>query len=125
MTAPGLVPVAAAALVLNAAWEAAHSPLYTCELTVGRWLRASATDAALTAGAAAGAARLGRGRPVVSWALLAGVLTGVAAGLELHAHRRGRWRYRPAMPTIGSVGLSPLAQLPVSGAAAVALAART
>lgn len=117
--------VAVTALVLNAAWEAAHWPLYECEFTVGRWLRASTADAALTAAAAAGAGRLGRGRPGVSWGLLVGGLTATAMGVELHAHRRGRWCYRPAMPTVGSVGLSPLAQLPLVGATAVVVARRS
>ncbi|MGI8874589.1 MAG: hypothetical protein ACR2KP_09710 [Egibacteraceae bacterium] len=116
--------VAVAALVLNAAWEAAHWPLYECPFTVGRWLRASAADAALTAGVVAGAARLARGRPAVYRSLLVGAPTAAAAGIELYAHRRERWCYRPTMPTVGSVGLSPLAQLPLAGAAAVYLAGR-
>lgn len=118
---PSAPRVAAAALVLNAAWECAHWPLYECEFRFEHWLRASAADAALTAGAAALAARLARGRPGVYWGLLTGTLTAAAVGVELHADRRGRWRYRPGMPTIGRVGLSPLAQLPVAGAVAAAL----
>jgi len=120
--APGRV--ALAALALNAVWEAAHWPLYECPFTVARWLRASAADAALTAATAAAAAHLGRGRPGMSWALLGGALTATAAGIELSAARRARWRYRPAMPTVGPVGLSPLAQLPLAGAVAVSLARR-
>lgn len=123
-TGPAPVRVAAAALVLNAAWEAAHLPLYECEFTLGRWLGASATDAALIAGAAAGASRLARGRPGVRWALLGASLTAIAVGIELRAQRRGQRWYGPAMPTVGSVGLSPLAQLPLTGAAAVVLARR-
>lgn len=116
--------VAAAALVLNAAWESAHWRLYECPFTVTRWLGASAADAAVIASAAAGASRLARGRPGVYWALLGGALTALAGAIELKAAPRGRWRYRPAMPTVGSVGLSPLAQLPLTGAAAVILAGR-
>lgn len=122
--APAPGRVGAAALALNAAWELAHWPLYECQFTFARWLRASLGDAVLTAGAAAGATRVARGRSGAYLGALTGALTVLAAGIELHAHRRGRWCYRPAMPTLRSVGLSPLLQLPLAGAAAAALAAR-
>lgn len=125
MTSPPLGRLTAAALILNAAWERAHWPLYECEFAATHWLRASAADAALTAGASALAARLAGGRSGAYRALLGGALTAVALGIEVHAASRGRWRYRPAMPTIGHVGLSPLAQLPVAGTIAVSLAARS
>lgn len=66
------------------------------------------------------AARAGRRSPAV---LVAG-LAGAALGIERNALARGRWAYRPAMPTVGGVGLVPLVQLPLLGLTAARLARR-
>lgn len=83
-------------------------------------LRASLGDALLTVAVAVAAARAGRPSPAV----LAAGLAGVALGIERHAATRARWGYRPAMPTLGGVGLLPLVQLPLLGVTAAGLARR-
>lgn len=106
------------AFVLNAAWERAHWPLYQSPFTVLRWLRASAGDAmfisiadlVLTCDPAH--RRLGR---------FCGTLGGLAVLIELDAAHRNRWQYRPGMPTVATVGITPLAQLPVTGLATLGL----
>ncbi len=50
------------------------------------------------------------------------VLTATAVFIELRAHAQGRWVYAAAMPTVETVGLSPLVQLPLTGAVAIGLA---
>lgn len=92
----------------------------TCPPTPRTLLRASLGDALLTVAVAVPAARAGRRSPAV----LAAGLAGGALGIERHALARGRWAYRPTMPTVGGVGLVPLVQLPLLGLIAAALARR-
>lgn len=98
----------------------AQLPLNTCPPTPRTLLRASLGDALLTVAVAVPAARAGRRSPAV----LAAGLAGGALGIELNALARGRWAYRPTMPTVGGVGLVPLVQLPLLGLIAAALARR-
>jgi hypothetical protein len=81
-------------------------------------LRAALGDALLTVAVALPAAHAGRRSPAV----LAAGLAGAALGIERCALARGRWAYRPAMPTVGGVGLVPLVQLPLLGLTAAGLA---
>lgn len=105
--------VAGWALALNLAWEVAQAPLNTCPAAPRTWMRAAAGDAALTIVVAELTARRVH---------LAAGLTATALAIEAHALARGRWTYRPAMPTVGRVGLLPLAQLPLLGVTATVLA---
>lgn len=104
------------AFVLNAAWERAHWHLYQPPFTLSRWLRASAGDALFISIAdlalVADPTPRRRGRFCAALAFLAVLI-------ELDAVHRDRWRYRPGMPTVATVGLTPLAQLPVTGLAAL------
>jgi len=101
-------------------WEVAQLPLNTCPPTPRTVLRAALGDALLTVAVAVPAARTGRGSP----ALLVAGLAAAALGIERGALARGRWNYRPAMPTVGGVGLVPLVQLPLLGLTATRLARR-
>ncbi|MCP9491703.1 MAG: hypothetical protein MSC31_17790 [Solirubrobacteraceae bacterium MAG38_C4-C5] len=108
------------ALALNGAWEVAQLPLNTCPPTPRTVLRAALGDALLTVAVAVPAAWTGRRSPAV---LVAG-LAGAALGIERNALARGRWAYRPAMPTARGVGLVPLVQLPLLGLTAAGLVRR-
>lgn len=97
---------------LNLTWELTHGRLYAHDIPTWIYLRAAGVDAALIAGATLLARRSGRG----FWAVLVGSLLMTAIGIELWALSVGRWSYTDAMPTIGPVGVSPLFQLPLTGA---------
>ncbi|MDQ3769071.1 MAG: hypothetical protein M3370_06285 [Actinomycetota bacterium] len=112
------------ALALNLVWEVAQSPMNTCPAEARTWLRAAGGDAALTVVAAQLAATVARRSPTARWTLLAAGLGAVALAMERHALARGRWAYRPVMPTVGGVGLVPLVQLPLLGLTAARLARR-
>lgn len=110
---------------LNLAWEWAHWPLYRCGPSRRRaaiCARMAAGDAALVASAVHATAAATRRTPrAFTPALLAALAVAAVVG-ELDAQRRGRWAYRPAMPRLGPLGLSPLVQLPATGWMAHALA---
>ncbi len=112
------------ALVLNAIWEYAQLPLYEGDgdLPTRIMLEAIATDGALITGAAVIAALVGsRTGPATRWLVLIVGLAGTAAFIEIRAITQGRWAYSAAMPTVGIVGLSPLLQLPLTGAVSAAV----
>jgi hypothetical protein len=113
------VPLAAAAFALNAAWEVAHWPLYECPWSPRALTGAAAVDATIILGAAEIAWRAPDGRTART--VFLGALGGAALILELGTLQRGRRFYAPAMPTVGGVGITPLAQLPLTGAVAVGL----
>jgi hypothetical protein len=52
------------------------------------------------------------------------LLVATAVTIEIAALGTGRWAYTRAMPRLAGVGLSPLAQLPVTGALAMMVARR-
>jgi len=58
------------------------------------------------------------------WPVFLLVLVATAAVIELRALAAGRWAYAEAMPTVFTVGLSPLVQLGLTGAVAVLVAWR-
>lgn len=120
----GWLVLAAVAFAANLSWEVAHGSLYTCELSAVRYLRATGGDVALVVAAVWSARRLVGTTPAPFWATLVGLLGGAAVAIELVALGTGYWSYTCAMPTVGPIGVSPLAQLPVTAAAATAAAHR-
>lgn len=111
----------AVAFGLNVAWELAHGQLYVHDIPTWIYVRAAAVDAALIVGALLLARRWSRG----FWPVLVGSLLVVAIGIELWALSIGRWSYTDSMPTVGPIGVSPLVQLPLTGAITALVARRT
>ncbi len=122
--APIRMRLAATAFGLNAAWEVAHWPLYECEWSPSVISRAAAVDAAITVGVAEAASTVRLRSEAGFWFALVTGLGGAALAVELWALRRGRRRYAGKMPRLAGVGLTPLAQLPLLGVAAVTLVRR-
>lgn len=120
--APMRARLAATAFVLNAAWEVAHWPLYECAWTPSVIARAAAVDAAMTVGVAEVASLVRSKSEAGFWPAFVTALGSAALAIELWALGRGHRLYGRKMPRLGGVGLSPLAQLPVLGVAAVKLA---
>ncbi|MDQ4131172.1 MAG: hypothetical protein M3133_09340 [Actinomycetota bacterium] len=118
--------LAAVAFGVNLLWELAQSPLYAgaADLPMRVYLRAGAVDALLVTGAAAVATLLGRRSRVAFWMVFVGTLLASAVFIEVRAVTGGRWSYSALMPTIGVVGISPLVQLPLTGALSMALVSR-
>jgi hypothetical protein len=127
VTSPARRPgrLLAAAFGLNLGWELAHWPLYDCGPARRRaaiTARMAAGDAGLVGAGTAVTGLAAHRAPTPFTPTLLALLGVAAAGVELDARRRGRWSYRPAMPRIGPVGVSPLVQLPLTGWAAHRLA---
>lgn len=107
------------AFVLNVGWELAQAPLYGGRAPTGIYLRAAVNDALLIAVAVAAGVLAARRRPATFWPVLVGALAATAIFIEARALATGRWSYAEAMPTVATIGLSPLVQLPLLGAVAV------
>lgn len=116
--------LAVTAFITNLVWENAHGVLYAHAIPGWRYLLASGGDVLLTATGVALAWPLRR-RSRRTWLIgTAVVLTLLASMVELHALATMRWTYTEAMPTVLSMGLSPLLQLPVTGLASIETARR-
>ncbi len=111
----------AVAFALNVVWELAQAPLYGGDggPPTGIYIRAAVNDALLIAAAAAAGVLAGRGWSPAFWPVLVLLLAGTAIFIELRALATGRWSYAEAMPTVATIGLSPLVQLPLLGAVSV------
>jgi hypothetical protein len=121
------------AFTLNAIWEIAQSPLYAWE--VGResvlvCLWAAGEDALIILGLVTLVTFVTH--PVepfrfshFGFTLLAGLGLGGAVFIETRALFAGSWSYGPLMPTIASLGLSPLLQLTLLPGASVLVARKT
>lgn len=113
-----------AGLAVNVVWELGQASLYAGRPPWWVYLRAAVSDG-LVIGAAALlgvlAHRLWRG---TFWPVFLLILLATAAFIELRALAQGRWAYADAMPTVFTIGLSPLVQLPLTGALAVLVAWR-
>ncbi len=109
---------------VNVVWELGQASLYAGRPPWWVYLRAAVSDG-LVIGAAALvgvlAHRLWRG---AFWPVFLLILLATAAFIELRALAQGRWAYADAMPTVFTIGLSPLVQLAVTGALAVVVAWR-
>lgn len=92
-------------------WELAQLPLYAGHDDLGLRLlyRAGGNDAALIL-VAAGIGRVAdRWSRPWAWTTLLVTLAATAVFIEVRAITTGRWAYSHLMPTLGIVGLSPLA----------------
>ena len=118
-TGPAAGPIALA-FGLNLAWELTHGRLYARDIPTWMYLRAAGVDATLIAAAMSLARRSERG----FWTVLVGWLLLIAIGIEVWALSIGRWSYTDSMPTVGTLGVSPLVQLPLTGVV-TALVARS
>lgn len=110
---------AAASVVAYAAnfvWERAHSRLYPdCNMHLARQLQATAGDTVMIVAVTAVTLPVGRRSSPGFWMASVAGWTAMAVAVERLALAAGRWSYTGGMPTVGRVGLSPLAQLPVTG----------
>lgn len=110
------------AFALNMIWEFVQLPLYgeagrtAVDLPSRILYRAGMNDALLIGGAMLVALAVRPRSRAAFWLTLAATLAAVAVFIEVRAVTAGRWSYTDAMPTIGIVGLSPLVQLPLTGA---------
>jgi len=112
------------AFILNAIWEILHYRLYFDLSGIPKYphlLLATFTDAAIIAGIFL---LISMKNKNISWikkpnkidyliTIVLGIL--IAIAIESRALIIGRWAYRPTMPTISGIGLSPLLQLAVTG----------
>ncbi len=105
-------------------WEYVQLPLYEGGpgLPTSIMLRATTIDAVLIVAVAAFSLLAQRRSQLSPWLLLIVGLLATAAFIEVRAALTERWSYTEAMPTIGVIGVSPLLQLPLTGALAVAVA---
>lgn len=125
--------IALAAYALHFAWEMAQASLFTPMDVLPFWeatawcARAAAWDVVigLTAYLAAALAtrRLvwGREPTLLPVAIYFAVGLGLTTAIERWAIAVGRWDYREAMPTLASIGLTPLLQWIVVPAAILAV----
>lgn len=102
------------AFVLNIAWEKLQMPLYAVDVSGwGCWmlcLRASVWDAVIITGVYYLVTAPDRKTRYVLSVIL---LLSIAIFIEHRALTEGRWAYSHLMPTIWSIGISPLMQLPL------------
>lgn len=126
------VVAAAVLLLLNYAWELAHSRLFTNYVNVARIHHALAclqhafTDLLISSGTylvtavafqrLAWAASTRWVWPTLLWLSLGMIVT---VGIEIWATSIGRWNYTEAMPTLFGVGLTPILQWVVVPVAAL------
>lgn len=115
------------AFALNMGWEYLQLPLYGDEqrsaVDLPTWIlyRAGVNDALLITATLAVGLVVRRRSTLAFWLFVVLALAAIASFIEIRAMLTDRWSYRAAMPTIGSVGLSPLLQLPLTGAATALL----
>ncbi len=114
----------AVAFACNAAWELAQAPLYGGRPPTAIYFRAALNDALMIAVATAAGLLAARRWSPAFWPVLLVGLAATAIFIEVRALATGRWSYAEAMPTVATIGLSPLVQLPLLGAIAVLMAWR-
>lgn len=112
------------AFALNMLWEFVQLPLYVDheQLATSVLYLAAIDDAGLIVVAAFAAGFVHRRSRAAAWTVLLLGLLATATAIELRAVTTGRWAYAELMPTVGIIGLSPLVQLPLTGALSVTLA---
>jgi len=126
-TLPGLarwVVLVVAGCALNVVWELGQASLYAGRPPWWVFLRAAVSDALFIGAATLLGVLARRLWPGGFWPVFLLVLVATAAVIELRALAAGRWAYAEAMPTVFTVGLSPLVQLGLTGAVAVLVAWR-
>jgi hypothetical protein len=114
----------AAAFGLNMAWELVQAPLYGGRPPAEIFVRAAVADALLIAVATVAGLLASRRWGPAFWPVLLVALAATAIFIEARALATDRWSYAETMPTVASLGLSPLVQLPLLGALSVLVAWR-
>jgi hypothetical protein len=109
-----------AGVAINVAWEFGQAGLYGGRPPWWVYLEAAVTDGLIIAFAALFAALWRR----AFWPVFLVALLATAAFIELRALAQGRWSYAESMPTVFTIGLSPLVQLALTGTLAVLIAWR-
>lgn len=87
-------------------------------------MEAAVKDGLIIAAAALVAMLLARRWRRAFWPAFVVALVAAAAFIELRALAQGRWSYAGSMPTVLTIGLSPLVQLALTGMLAVLIAWR-
>lgn len=112
------------AFAINVAWEFAQAGLYGGRPPWWVYLEAAVKDGLIIAAAAVVAVAIAGLWRRAFWPAFLLSLVATAAFIELRALSQGRWSYAESMPTVFTIGLSPLIQLPLTGTLAVLIAWR-
>ena len=104
---------------INIAWEFGQAGLYGGRPPWWVYVEAAVKDALIIAAAAVLAVAITRRWRRVFWPVFLLALVATAAFIELRALSQGRWSYAESMPTVFTIGLSPLVQLALTGTLAV------
>ncbi len=120
-----LIKLVISAFLINLAWEVLHSRLYTTclEMDFFRYRRAmlimSAKDSAIIAVFYIVTVVIFKGGAILDnfYQMLLFIALGLAFSFldERISLKRKRWQYAPAMPKVFGVGLTPLAEIAVTG----------
>ncbi len=109
---------------INVAWELGQAGLYAGRPPWWVYLEAAVTDGLIIAVAALFAVLIAALWRRAFWPAFLVALLATAAFIELRALDQGRWSYAESMPTVFTMGLSPLVQLALTGTLAVLIAWR-
>ncbi len=109
---------------INVAWEFGQAGLYGGRPPWWVYLEAAVKDGLIIAAAAFFAVAIAGLWRRAFWPALLLALAATAGFIELRALAQGRWTYAESMPTVFTIGLSPLVQLPLTGTLAVLVAWR-
>lgn len=113
-----------AGTLINVVWELGQAGLYAGRAPWWVYLEASVKDGLIIAAAALLAVLVARLDRRAFWPAFLLALLATAAFIELRALAQGRWSYAESMPTVFTMGLSPLVQLALTGTLAVLVAWR-
>ena len=111
-------------IAINVAWEFAQAGLYAGRPPWWVYVEAAVKDGLIIPGAALLAVAISRLWRRAFWPAFLLALVATAAFIEVRALSEGRWSYAESMPTVFTVGLSPLVQLALTGTLAVLIAWR-
>lgn len=128
-----LIKIFIAALFINLLYELAHSILYkTClDASLKRYvfliLKAAVFDGAVILVAYLSVSFIFQSRNVFSsfyqFSVFALIILVFAYIWEIYSLKKEKWEYSPQMPIVFGAGITPLAQLPLTGLVSVYLAA--
>ncbi len=113
-----------AGVAINVVWELGQAGLYAGRPPWWVYLGAAVKDGLIIVGAALFAVLIAALWRRAFWPAFLLALLATAAFIELRALAQGRWSYAESMPTVFTIGLSPLVQLALTGTLAVLIAWR-
>ncbi len=113
-----------AGTAINVAWEFGQAGLYDGRVVFLIYMEAAVKDGLIIAAAALFAVLIAGLWRRAFWPVFLLALLATAAFIELRALAQGRWSYAESMPTVFTMGLSPLVQLALTGMVAVLIAWR-